>query len=112
MLQLKFVNPVFHDGLNTTVRLGTKWSDALDDNLDEPVEVEIAHPDGTSTGVVGVIEEVQLLYFSEIPQTALELEHDPTCHNLQGLYKAMKTAYGDDFHAGSLVSIVYFTLKY
>jgi hypothetical protein len=92
MLQLKFNKPIFHDGLNTVL-------------------VEVAYADGTITRHLALIEEALEIPFVEIPETALQLEHDPSCQNLQGLYSAMKYAYGDEFHAGSLVTVLYFTVR-
>lgn len=109
---LKFKNPIFHDGLNVTVRLGTKWDKFFykhNSNLD-PKGVMLAD-ENNNTVKPGVIEAVNVNYFTKISNATLKLEHDPLCRDLNGLYKAMKAAYGDRFTANSLVTIVFFSVN-
>jgi hypothetical protein len=115
MEQLKFGNPTFHGGLNVTVRLGTKWYENFaegntDPSLLEPISVDLADVSGFKVGN-GLIEAVDVGYFHNIPQSILDLEHDESCRTLNGLYQELKKCYGNNFHAGSLVSIVYFSLQ-
>jgi hypothetical protein len=108
-----FVKPQFEPGINITVRLGTKWYSYFYKNSNDGIRevlVELATPDGVSLNKIAVIEHVEMLTFNTIRSTILELEHDPACRNLRGLYNELKSLYGKQFHASSLVTIIYFTV--
>jgi hypothetical protein len=107
--QLKFTMPRFNKGLNVTCRLGTKWADNFHTNspAGDPLQVELATEDGEKIGI-GVIEAVHVDQFYTVPSTVLELEHDMECRSLDRLYDTMKYCYGDNFHAGSEVTFVFF----
>jgi hypothetical protein len=109
-MKLMFNNPRFERGLNVTVRLGSKWNAYYYGNRSvDTFKVELATSEGETIGH-GKIEYVELRYFTDIPPTILELEHDPACRNLRGLYDELKKAYGETFTVRSTVSVVYFTV--
>jgi hypothetical protein len=115
MQQLMFANPVFHQGLNVTVRLGNKWLKFFEDQQNNqfnyrPVSIELATPDGEKVGE-GQIEAVRLTSFVDISDEVLDLEHDNRCRDWSGLYNEMKVVYGDQFIADSEVTVVFFTVK-
>lgn len=87
--QLLFQNPVFHDGINVTVRNGYKWADTLGEivevvDTEQTQEPEQAH-------VLGVLT----MKLNTIPESILELAHDPKCRDLKGIMIEMKRIYGD-----------------
>jgi hypothetical protein len=105
MEQLLFGNPVFtYYQLNVTVRRGDKWFNKYhNDNLRE---VELADPTGYVYGKAQLVT-CELNNFIYLPQEWLDLEHDPSCQTLAGLYNGMLAAY-PDFKADEDVSILFF----
>jgi len=100
--RLQFKNPVFHDGVNVTVRHGDKWLHkvAVGDR------VQIAQTDGDDLGEAMVCG---LLYLPArlIPQEVLDLEHDPKCKTHKGLFAVLKEVY-PDFSEHSACTVVLF----
>jgi len=93
-LRLEFKTPVFNQGLNVTVRRGHKWVDSKGQRVQ-------LWGNGQSHGEV-IITAVYPgrfcdLFDNNYPMQTdfLRLEHDPTCHNVAGLRKAMIAAYPD-----------------
>lgn len=87
--QLLFNNPVFHDGINITVRNGYKWADALGEIV-EVVDTEITQ-EPRLAHVLGVLT----VKMNKIPESILAQEHDPKCRDLKGIMLEMKRIYGD-----------------
>lgn len=95
MKQLKFSNPVFHDGENVTVRRGTQWS-------------------GVS-GVIPIDSEwsanilfTKCLAFKDVNEYDIELEHDDSCKTYNGLLQEMRRLYSG-FDEREIITIVHFT---
>lgn len=100
--RLTFAEPVFEFGLNLTVRQGDKWYGFKGDiDCDDVVGNLIMRT---------TVEETQLIRFLAIPAELLRFEHDPTCRNLPGLYRALLHVY-PDFTADQTVTLVFFRTK-
>jgi len=92
---LEFLNPVFHEGRNLTVRRGTKWAGVK----------WAAINDGTHRQVNFV--EVRVIEFQHIPSGWLEEEHDPRCRTKFGLTRCMKETY-KGFDVREIVTMIWF----
>ena len=104
MEQLMFGVNEFQPGLNVTVRRGTKWALKFAQGVRE---VELADVYGKPLGLTGKIVAVRTCDFLGIPATWLQLEHDSSCMDLNGLLFAMRTAY-PDFSVIEDVNVVFF----
>ena len=90
-MELKFNNKTFQEGINLTVRRGTKWETQDADN-------------------VNIVARV-VMKFSDIKDYDLYHEHDKSCRTVKGLLRAMKNTYSD-FDINELVTLVYFEATY
>ena len=84
--EMTFVNPVFHAGLNITVRHGDKWARLaqIGDHIQIP-------------GRAGTIPIAGLLHRAElgdIPDAVLSLEHDAAARSHAGLRCILDDIYG------------------
>lgn len=100
ILVMYFENPEFNDGINLTVRRGTKWDQFRGDMYLQGVEKE-------SPNNVGTIIETKVMRFEDIQKEDLELEHDSRCRDYEGLLECMREVY-DDFDVYEIVTLVYF----
>jgi hypothetical protein len=100
--KLEFIVPELRDGVNVTVRSGTKWAGAPIGYGVELVDVGKGEGFGTAQ-VVGKA----VLPFHMIPQELLDLEHDSSCRNMKGLLKAMQRAY-PGFKPSEVVTVLLF----
>lgn len=91
MEPLLFTNPIFHKGLNLTVRRGEKWKDKIGDVVIEDTN----NPDYKIDGKIILTEPKTLNLLEKEPHKLLKLEHDPSCRNVDGLRKELKRVYGD-----------------
>lgn len=97
VMRLEFSNPVFHRGVNTTVRRGLKWS-----RVDKAV-VRIGDIDC-------MLPISSLSYpFHLLDDHHLRNEHDPTCRTVTGLLAELRRVY-PGFQEGETVTLVNFTL--
>lgn len=102
--ELFFRNPVFHNGLNATVRKGEKWMNvAIGDSL------LIKESEKESVISTGVVIGKLLLPFELIPESLLQYEHDPSCRNPSGLFAELKRVYSD-ISQNDLVTVILFTI--
>lgn len=96
-----FQNPVFHPGLNVTVRNGRKWADLRPGDL-----LDVQAADGTS-----VCQGRSLFTWTgavdDIPSYYLKFEHDPQCQSREGLRSVLGEVYGA---VGPEVTVVGFML--
>lgn len=99
--QLLFSNPVFHDGINVTVRRGYKWADAMGEVVD------VVNTDGTGKPIMAQILGVLTTKLNTIPESILQHEHDPTCRTLHGIAKEMRNVYGDDVKDDEPVTVLF-----
>jgi len=95
---LKFQNPIFHDGINCTVRRGYKWT-----NL-KIGETILLNGERKAT-----IEKVSVLRFKDIKVKDIKHEHDPKCRTTNGLFKVLSSIY-PDFGVDTVVTIIYFKI--
>ncbi|MEK7191970.1 MAG: hypothetical protein AAB646_00440 [Patescibacteria group bacterium] len=102
--ELLFQNPVFHQGLNVTVRNGDKW---MRPNVGDKLSIKETGKDAVISE--GVVIGKALLPIRLVPETLLQYEHDPSCRNLTGLLTEMKRVY-PDFSEDSLVTVLLFNL--
>lgn len=102
--KLKFIKPAFAPSLiNCTTRLGNKWTSLAGS------DVEVCDTKGN------VIFESKITHtltkrFIDIKENEIENQHSKETRTLSGLFDAMKEAYGEDFYADSLVTIVHFSV--
>ena len=105
MRQMDFKNPKFNRGLNFTVRNGEKWQDAT-------IGEQLALTAAGETEAIGVASVTAVIKtkLEDVPEYVLENEHAPDARELNGLYDAMKDAYGDLCDWDSTVICVGFRL--
>ena len=96
---MEFRNPVFHDGINCTVRRGYKWTN-----------LKIGEKILLNTGEEVTIEKLIVCRFKDIKTSDLEYEHDPDCRVKASLFKTLCNIY-PDFDRDTAVTIVYFKYK-
>lgn len=99
--ELFFLNPVFHDGINLTVRRGEKW---MDRSITPYVTI-----DGIEVELPQVVR--RYVRFSNLTDDDLHYEHDPQCRTVEGLEKELKRIY-EGFHRDEMVTLLYFNLSY
>lgn len=89
MKRLKFINPTFYKhGINYTVRKTDKWAK----DVEVGGIVALTDRDGNVKGLAE-IQTIIVCRYKHIPNDVYDQEHDPECHNVVGLFKAMKQAY-------------------
>lgn len=93
---LQFLDPVFHDGTNLTVRKGIKWS------LETGKVVDLVSEE---YGKKAKIVDTKVIAFDLLEDADLELEHAPYCRTWEGLFETMCETYPgfDDREAVTLV---------
>ena len=101
---MEFINTVFHDKENLTVRLGQKWfwKATMGDLL------LLVKPGEKFPVTLGHVTWIALVPFKDISPDFLEYEHDPACTTLDGLREVMKKAYGDKFNDEEICTLVFF----
>jgi len=120
MHKLEFINKIYGEKVNYTVRDGDKWANRVEVNdvieIDVPIDEdgmmvfddtsEDSHP------FSAVVTEVGSCAFEDLPERVYRFEHDPVCSNRDGLEKAMKRAYDipEDEWEGRLVTYVGFII--
>jgi hypothetical protein len=88
---LEFINPVYHQGLNVTVRRGIKWYDKA--KIGD--KVWINQTGNNCPEIDGIIVGLKYEQFLYLRKDELAFEHDPDCKDISGLRKAMIRAYPD-----------------
>ena len=95
---IHFNNPIFHDGINCTVRHGYKWADL---KIGEEILLnEIRR---------AVVKKLLICRFGELKKRDLSCEHDPNCRTVDGLFNALSEIY-PGFSNNSVVTVIYFKL--
>lgn len=102
--ELFFQNPVFHKGLNVTIRNGDKWMRAdINDYL-------LIKEEGKNAIIAtSILVGKALLPAYLIPEDLLKYDHDPACRNLANLFSEMRRMY-PDFSERNLVTVLLFNL--
>lgn len=109
MKTLFFLNPVFKDGENLTVRRGVKWATLVVPGESVQI-VRTPDPKGVDYGdkvVFGKVTRVVLKRMCDTVHKELRLEHDPACHTQAGLLRAMRKAY-PDFSPEEICTLLFF----
>lgn len=101
---LLFLNPVFHSGLNISVRNGIKWMKA-----DVGDQLFIKKTGSEKVVCTGTLKGKAYIPFKLIPDEWLANEHDPDCRTREGLLRGMKLAY-HDFTEENFVTVLLFTV--
>ena len=83
-------NNQFHVGLNVTVRNGTKYLSELE--IGELVRLENLNNDLLAGANVHMMIVGPMI---SLPKDILDMEHDPKCRNINGLFEVMKHCYPD-----------------
>ncbi len=100
MQTLLFLNPEIQEGLNLTVRNGTKWADRV--RYGTVLRVAKTGEEDTELGRVLVINAIVIPFVDMEPYPEedqdvgiLQYEHDPSCRTASGLRKVLDEAYPD-----------------
>jgi hypothetical protein len=103
MQHLKFQNPIYCPGLQTTVRLGTKWQERVSPG--DRIQLVNAKDHVIATATVEFLYVGPLV---SIPQYMIEMEHDPACRTVGGLLSVMNRpeVYGGSAAGGSCVTVI------
>ena len=105
--ELKFINPTWHYGINSTVRMGMKWANLVE--LGDEVAI-VRTGNESKVLAFGRIIAVNTCNFWEVPIQTLFYEHDRECSNYSGLCYAMLRAY-PEFNLESFVTVLYFEIN-
>ena len=109
-MKLKFKNPVFHDGVNTTVRRGVKWSIADEPEFGYPI-IDTNDPvtDDGKDKIIGFAKpvDVKVVRMCDISDDMIRFEHDPKCRTYNGLLDVMKETY-NNFSDKEIVTVLTF----
>lgn len=111
---LLFDELIFRDGLNLTVRHGTKWLGFKGD-----VRIGVSE-DGPSMAIGEVVDTLYVSRFEDLnnDNLILRFEHDPDCRGFYDLVKTMQRCYPKDHVANTKgftredsVTLVFFVLR-
>lgn len=93
----------YQRGTNITVRRGIKWFGVVGE-----VKAESAFVEVEERKLKLRVFKTALYRFKDIPPRWLQWEHDGSCHKYEGLLRAMKDSYGEDFDEKEIVTVVFF----
>jgi len=99
MRDLLFKKPVFHDGLNITVRNGDAWSSLI---LGEKVVLRQTDGEIYNTGTVILTHRTRI---DKLPDCWLKFENDPACTTKDGLKETLNQLYGE---WGPTLTVIFF----
>jgi len=103
--ELLFLCPVFHQGLNVTIRNGNKWMKA---NVGDQLLIKETGEDQII--YTGTVVGKAYIPFKMIPNEWLAYEHDPCCRTRKGLLiHGMQPAY-HDFNENNYVTVLLFNI--
>jgi hypothetical protein len=110
-MDLLFTNPVFHGGVNVTIRRGIKWA-AISSNEDWETGHPIKHTGQDKIIGFAKIQKKQVFKFYDLihHDDILQLEHDKNCTWYAGLRDEIKSIYSD-FEEDEIVTVLYFTVQ-
>jgi hypothetical protein len=100
-----FRNPIFQEGVNATVRKGTRWA-----NLLGPESIFRVESGQREHLFDGFVIESSVKRLCDLQDDETLHHHDPRCRTATGLYRELKKIYGEKINARSEVSIVLFEL--
>lgn len=85
---MEFNNPIHSEGLNFTIRRGTKWAKLL--SIGD--RIEVALPIGVAEAHILMIVVCRV---QDVPAFVYQQEHDPQCRQEMGLLHGLDIAYED-----------------
>ena len=101
-MKIEFVNPIFHEGINTTCRRGDKYGDL------RPRGTLALCRSGSSVPVTtATVHSVLYIRFMDIRDQDIQHEHDPHCRYVNGLFAEMQKCY-PGFQQDELVTLINF----
>ncbi len=105
-MKLYFDKPVFHAGINLTIRRGVKWAAKIMEHvLAYDAKDEFSHRSEPIFYCLVVNQKV--MKFEDIPKEDFKLVHDPACQTYDSMLEEMKRIYGD-FCEREVVTLLYF----
>lgn len=113
MYKIEFEKTEFNNGLNFTVRLGTKWAERL--NVGDRVGITKTEHDNYTkwasfkTALIEMIFIMKLSDIKEFTPKVLSLEHDKTCRTFYSLCKTLEKIY-PGVNSNSVVTAIGFRL--
>ena len=103
--EMFFQNPVFDEIVNVTVRKGTDWLEKTKAG-DSLIIRRIGDNRIIAEGII-TIRETFIAH--RIPKVILNLEHDPSCRDIDGLLNALKRFY-PNFKSDDIVTVIMFVI--
>lgn len=99
---MEFENPIFHNGINCTVRFGYKWANL---KIGERI---ILQPSAHEA----IIRKIMICRFSDLDEVDIYWEHDPKCRTIRGLHDCLSSIYHQMIinKRESIIIVVYFTI--
>lgn len=99
---MEFRNPIFHNGINCTVRLGYKWANL---KIGEKI---VLRPSADEA----IIEKIIVCRFNDLDEGDIIWEHNPDCSTIQGLYSCLCGIYPQMVieKENSIITVVHFTV--
>lgn len=106
MAAFNFKNPVFHPGLNVTVRAGDEY--AHHPHIKPGEIVTLNCPDQSrDCGRALIIATLFYETLGDVPRDLLAFEHMPSCrHDIDELQRQLVANYGEDYGPG--VTLIFF----
>lgn len=107
--KLLFMDPTFfgEDGkIQVTVRDGHKWNDIVY-CLPYIADIYKTGEEDRKLGEATIVGKM-VLNADDIPDEVLKLEHSPSCRTADGLFAAMRRAYGEDWESDREVTVLFF----
>lgn len=96
---LSFLNPTFNDGVNLTVRHGTKWLGVPEALID------------LGSGMAYLAQlHTRSIIFNKLTDADLQFEHDPECRSVTSLKAVLEKIY-PDFKETDTVTLVTFLMQ-
>ena len=102
---LAFHNPLYHAGLNITVRKGDEWMRKA--NVGDRLNIKQSGHIKTLT--TATLVGKAYIPFIHIPDNWLHHEHDPYCQTYTDLLVKLRTIY-NNFSEGDLVTVLLFAI--
>lgn len=100
-MRIDFLNPEYHEGLNSTVRKGPRQVVP-----GEKVEMYLT---GSDTPVAyGVVRAVHIIFSEDLSDDMLIYQHSLGTQYTDGLWAAMERAYGHSFAGEDIITIIYY----
>ncbi len=103
-VRIDFLHPEFHQGVNSTVRLGTRY-------YASGTKVQLAETGAKYPKVDAEVLKCITLPYNILKDDLIMCQHDIETRTKEGLWEAMIRAYGDKFKGDSVVTIIYFWVE-